>query len=167
MAVWFELEKSDPGIRNFLDSNWSFHDFRYEKIEYIPGKDSVEIFLKYDTMTEGVLLRFKEVHGIHIDAPMDYDTDWLMGSTVLLFEDDSIIWIDDDGWDIHDREQLDEVKKRTTWVEAGRILWAITDADGNPVEMPLNRINQIWNIWGKTEEKYFDLKVFDGDVDDF
>ena len=52
-----------------------------------------------------------------------------MGSTVLLLEDDSIIWIDDDGWDIHDREQLDEVKKRTTWVEAGRILWAITDAD--------------------------------------
>ena len=33
---------------------------------------------------------------------MDYDTDWLMGSTVLLLEDDSIIWIDDDGWDIHD-----------------------------------------------------------------
>lgn len=58
MAVWYELEKSNAGIKNFLDSNWAFHDFRLERIEYILGKDLVEIFLKYDTGTEGVLLRF-------------------------------------------------------------------------------------------------------------
>ena len=32
MAVWYEVEKSQAGIKNFLDSNWSFHDFRIEKI---------------------------------------------------------------------------------------------------------------------------------------
>ena len=43
------------------------------------------------------------------------------------------------------------------------VLWAITDSDGIPIEMPPERIDQVWNVWGKMEEKHFDLKAFDGD----
>lgn len=163
MAVWYEMEKSEKGIENFLDSNWGFHDFRPEKIEYISGKDCVEIFLKYDTMDEGVLLRFAWIHNVHINPNRDYDGEWLSGCITLLLENNNIIWLADDEWGNQTREHLNEVKKYTTWVEAERIFWAITDADGNPVEMPQNRIHQIWNIYGKLEEKHFELQEFHGD----
>ncbi len=163
MAVWFEMEKSEKGIENFLNSNWRFHDFRPERIEYIPGKDCVEIFLKYDTMDEGVLLRFAWIHDVHINIDRDYDAEWLSGSIALLLENNVIIWLDDDGWGDKSREHLSEIKGYTTWVEAERIFWTITDADGNPIEMPQKRIHQIWNTYGKTEEKNFQLQEFHGD----
>lgn len=167
MAVWFELEKTEKGIRDFLESNWDFHDFRLERIEYIPGRDLVEIFLKYDTLAEGVLLRFVGIHDVRIDIQnnCDYDTAWLNGSVVLLLENDSVIWLDDDGWGSSSKEHLDEMKESTTWVEARNVFWAVTDADGNPVEMPSSRINQVWNIYGVKKEKHFELKEFDGDWD--
>ena len=163
MAVWYEMEKSEKGIENFLGSNWEFHDFRLEKLEYIPGKDCIEIFLKYDTMDEGVLLRFVRIHNLHLNTNKDCVTEWLSGSIVLLLENNVIIWLDDDEWGRNTREHLKEAKEYTTWIEAERIFWAITDADGNPVEMPQNRIHQIWNIYGKTEEKHFELQEFHGD----
>ena len=58
MAKWYEVEKTEKGIKEFLECNWEFHDFRAIKIEYVPGMDMVEIFLQYDTGCEGVLLRF-------------------------------------------------------------------------------------------------------------
>lgn len=167
MAVWYEVEKTEKGIDNFLNCNWKFHDFRPERVEYIPGKDLVEIFLKYDTMTEGVLLRFVRVHDVHINTQRDYDAEWLQGSVALLLEDDSIIWLDDDSWRDKSREHLEEIKEYTTWVKAERIIWAVTDADGNPVEMPPDRIDQVWSVYGRTEEKHFELKEFEGDWDGF
>lgn len=163
MAVWYEMEKSEKGIKNFLDSNWSFHDFRTERIEYISEKDYVEVFLKYDTMNESVLLRFTCIHTLHINSYRDYHTAWLNGSVVLLLKNNVIIWLDDDEWGDQTREHLNEVKDSTTWVEAEGIFWAITDADGNPVEMLQNRIHQIWNTFGKIEEKNFELHEFHGD----
>lgn len=167
MAVWFELEKTEKGIRNFLESNWEFHDFRLERIEYNPIKDLVEMFFKYDTMVEGVLLRFVGIHDAHVNIEYhrDYDTAWLSGSVVLLLENDFVIWLDDDGWGDATREHLDEIKKDTTWVEARNVFWAVTDGHGNPVEMPSDRINQVWNIYGMKKEKHFELKEFDGDWD--
>ena len=32
MAVWYEVEKSEAGINDFLDCNWGFHDFRPELV---------------------------------------------------------------------------------------------------------------------------------------
>ena len=75
MAIWYEVEKSQKGIEQFLDSNWGFHDFRLERVEYTPGKDCLEIFLKYDTGEEGVLLRFTWIHDFHICAERDYEVD--------------------------------------------------------------------------------------------
>lgn len=162
MAIWYEVEKSQTGIKNFLDSNWSFHDFRIEKIEYIPSRDMVEMFLKYDTQTEGVLLRFLGVHDVSIAVPDDYEADYIFGCSVFRQENNSLIWLNDE---VNCEEQLDKVKQFATWVKAQRIIWAITDGDGNPIEMPTERIDQVWNIWGKIEEKHFDLKEFDGDWD--
>lgn len=162
MAVWFEVEKSKNGIENFLDSNWGFHDFRIEKIEYVPGKDMVEIFFKYDTMDHGVLLRFVRVHDMHISIQKDYEDDWIMGSTVLILDDGSLIWLDDDWWGKESKEHLDELKTHTTWIESEQIFWAITDANGNPVEMPYERIHQVWVCYGKQEEKHFEFKEFSG-----
>lgn len=77
MAIWYELEKSPGGIRDFLESNWHFHDFRLENIEYTAGKDMVEVFLVYDTGEEGVLLRFAWIHDLHIQTGRDYAADWI------------------------------------------------------------------------------------------
>ena len=38
-------------------------------------------------------------------------------------------------------------------MKAERLFWAVTDAEGNPVEMPQNRMDQVWNVYGVTEEK--------------
>lgn len=165
MAIWFEVQKSKEGIENFLNINWEFHDFRLKKIEYIPGKDLVEIFLKYDTKTEGVLLRFAWIHGVGINTKRDYDAEWMNGSVAILRENNSVIWLDDDTWGDESAEHLDELKKYTTWVEAERIFWAVTDAEGNPVEMPENRIRQTWVTYGKEEEKIFEIQEFTGDWD--
>lgn len=54
------------------------------------------------------------------------------------------------------------MKEHTTWAEAERIFWAVTDENGHPVEMPQNRIHQIWNTYGKIEEKDFELQAFHG-----
>ena len=165
MAVWYEVEKSEKGIKNFLESNWSFHDFRPERVEYVPGKDMVEIFLKYDTGDQGVLLRFTWIQDLHVNIDRDYDAEWLNGSVALLLENNKIIWLDDDGYGEESNEHLDIIKTYTTWVECERIFWAITDANGNPIEMPSDRIDQIWNIYGKEVEKHFDLQEFNGDWD--
>lgn len=163
MPIWYEVEKTEKGFRDFLDSNWSFHDFRPERVTYIPGKDMVEIFLLYDTRDEGVLLRFAWIHGVHINTERDYDAEWLNGSVIIGLDNDSLIWLDDDGWGEHSKEHLDELKQHTTWVEADRLFWAITDANGNPIEMPADRIDQTWEIYGRKEFKHFDLKPFCGD----
>jgi len=163
MDIWFEMEKSKKGITDFLECNWYFHDFRIERIEYKPRKDIVEIFLKYDTMLEGVLLRFIFVHGMHIDTKKrEYCSEWLSGSIVLLLDNHSIIWADDK-WGDESKEHLDEIKENMTWVIAERVFWAITDAKGNPIEMPPNRQHQVWVTYGKKEEKIFELKPFTED----
>ena len=162
MAVWYEVEKSEKGITHFLESNWCFHDFRPEKVEYVPGKDMVEIFLKYDTRDQGVLLRFVWIHDVHINTQRDYDAEWLNGSVAFVLENGSFIWLDD-GWSEDSILHLDKLKTYTTWVEAERIMWAITDADGNPIEMPPERKDQVWNVDGKQIEEHFDLKEFQGD----
>lgn len=165
MAIWYEVKKNETSINNFLDCNWGFHDFRPERVEYVPGKDLVEIFLKYDTMTEGVLLRFAWIHDLHINTQRDYDAEWMYGSQLIISDKGTLIWADVDDWDIENPEKLEECKKFATVVESERLMWAITDADGNPVEMPDDRINQVWESWDKKEEKHFVLDEFTGGWD--
>lgn len=160
MAIWYEVKKNEKSINNFMDCNWGFHDFRPERVEFIPGKDMVEIFLKYDTMTEGVLLRFVWVHDLHVNTQRDYDAEWIYGSELIVTDDGNMVWVDVDDWDINIPQNLEKVKKFATYVEAERLMWAVTDAEGNPVELPEDRINQVWKNWNEVEEKHFELDEF-------
>lgn len=160
MAVWYEVEKTEDGINNFMECNWEFHDFRAERIEYVPGMDMVEIFLKYDTGREGVLLRFAWIKDMHVNTQHDYDAEWIVGSS-LLMKNNTLIWLDDET----SEEDIEETKCYATWVEAERLFWAVTDEEGNPIEMPTERMNQKWNTNGRIEEKHFDLKRFSGKWD--
>lgn len=162
MAIWYELEKSPGGIRDFLESNWHFHDFRLESIEYTAGKDMVEVFLMYDTGEEGVLLRFAWIHDLHIQTGRDYAADWISGSALIQLEDESILWLDCDDFDVGNASQLEEVKRYDTWVEAERLFWAITDGEGNLVDMPQDRIDQTWHTYNEIEHKHFELHEFQG-----
>lgn len=156
MAIWYEVEKTEDGINNFLDCNWGFHDFRAERIEYVPEMDMVEIYLKYDTRKEGVLLRFAWIKDMHINTQHDYDADWIYNSCLFITEKGTLIWVDEDITEL----EFGEVKHFATWVEAERMFWAVTDEEGNLVEMPEERINQEWNIDGKVVKKHFVLKEF-------
>lgn len=161
MAIWYEVEKTEKGINEFMECNWEFHDFRAEKVEYIPGMDMVEIFLRYDCGGQGVLLRFAWIEDMHINTQHDYDAEWIFGSTLLLREKERLIWLDEECTEA----DLEETKRYATWVESERLFFAITDREGNPVEMPEDRIHQVWHTDGKAEEKHFDLKEFTGKWD--
>jgi hypothetical protein len=166
MAIWYEVEKNAQGIHDFLDSNYDFHDFRHERIEYVPGKDMVEIFLKYDTMTEGVLLRFTWIHDMHINTNQDYDADWLCGSTLLILSNGHLLWMDVDQFEGVNEENLEKWKPYSTWVESERIFWAITDGDGNPIDMPANKIEPVRIENDQPQKKCFHLKEFTGEWDE-
>ena len=164
MAVWYEVVKSENGIENFLMSNWGFHDFRPERVSYIPGKDMAEIFLKYDSGTEGVLIRFSGIFAMHTNTDRDYDAEWLNGAVMYILEDGNFIWLDDDSWGDSSFDHLEEIKEYTTWIKSERVFWAITDRNGNPIEMPKDRIDQKWHnsMTNETTEYHFVLRPFTG-----
>lgn len=158
MAIWYMVEQSTQGIKDFMECNWSFHDFRIERVSFIPGKDCVELFLLYDTRKDGVLLRFLNPHGMSVNVDIDYEADWLLGAS-LMKEDDTILWIAADNIDL-DNEYLEDLKKHLTWIQAEKLIWAVSDGNGKPVEMPATRLNQIWNDYGVKIEKHFQFKEF-------
>ena len=49
MSIWYKVNATEQGITDFLDCNWGFHDFRIERVSFIPRSDTCEVFLKYDT----------------------------------------------------------------------------------------------------------------------
>ncbi len=159
MAVWYEVEKNTEGIYNFLECNWCFHDFWIDKIEYHRTEKIVEIFMKYDELKGSVILRFINVRAIGIVIPEgDYDA-WLAGSALVISENGNFTWIAADCTP----EQIEAAKEYATWLEAERIIWAVTDEYGKPAEMPADKIDQDWLIYGKAEHHHFNLKPFSGD----
>lgn len=161
MAIWYEVDQSHQGMKDFMECNWSFHDFRIERVSFLPGKGYVELFLMYDTRKEGVLLRFLNPHGMNVDMDNDYEADWLFGAS-LIKEGNSLFWIAADCID-GDNEYLEDLKKHMTWVQADALIWAVTDSYGSPVECPSTRMDQIWNVYGEKIEKHFRFKKFDHD----
>lgn len=53
MPVWYEVEKSEDGIINFMECNWHFHDFLIGQASYFPAKQMVELLMEYDTPNGG------------------------------------------------------------------------------------------------------------------
>ena len=139
MAVWYKVDKTKSGIKEFMDCNWGFHDFRIEKLSFLPEKDIVEVFLKYDTDKEGILLHFIGVRGVTVYAGGDYLTDWIIESTLLLRERNTLQWIPGN----HVTPEEMDQGMPLTWVESDELVWAVTDGEGNPIAMPNERLKQL------------------------
>ena len=162
MAIWYEVEHSEKGIHNFMECNWHFHDFKIERVHYLTDSHTVELFLKYDELEGSVILRFICVHSmnlsVHVDMGWTYD---IMGSVLLLLENGQFLWIDDDSWGDQSMDHIEELKKESSWIQAERLIWATTDSNGNPTELPADKIDQSWSIYGRIEHHHFDLTPFD------
>jgi hypothetical protein len=78
----------------------------------------------------------------------DYD-DYLMGTVLTLSDDNNLLWLADDSYP---QEQANEIQKYATWIKSNQIIWAVTDQNGNPAEMPDNKINQIWQLMVKSNK---------------
>ena len=163
MAIWYEVEHSEKGIHNFMECNCHFHDFTIERVNYLPDSYTAELFLKYDELEGSVILRFIGVHSMNINIQVDMGwTSDIMGSVLLLLENGQLLWIDDDSWGDQSMDHIEELKKESSWIQAERLIWATTDSNGNPTELPADKIDQTWNIYGKIEHHHFDLTPFDG-----
>lgn len=160
MAIWYEVEKTEAGIYNFMEGNWHFHDFRIEKIEYIQEMSMVNYLLIYDDEKHGVILKFDNVSGLGIRVCDDYLTDYLYGCKCVI-KDGHFFWYDAEDLKPGD---INTIKRYCNWVECERIYWAVTDGYGTPTEMPDDRIDQVWNVWGKTEYHHFDFPEYKGPV---
>ena len=162
MAIWYEVEHSEKGIRNFMDCNWHFHDFTIERVNYLPDSCTAELFLKYDELEGSVILRFVNVRSMNVNIQVN--TGWIndiVGSVLLLLENGQLLWIDDDRWKDQSIDHIEELKKESSWVQAERLIWAITDSNGNPTELPAGKIDQTWDIYGKIEHHHFELTPLD------
>lgn len=82
------------------------------------------------------LLRFVWVHDLHVNTQRDYDAEWIYGSELIITDDGNMVWVDVDDWDINIPQNLEKVKKFATYVEAERLMWAVTDAEGNAILKP-------------------------------
>ena len=84
MAVWYQVEKTEEGLQQFLKSNCEFHDYRIERVDYHAAEDYTDVYLAYDTGTEGVLIRFLGMIRLTIPLGRLYAGAWLSGTTVFL-----------------------------------------------------------------------------------
>ncbi len=163
MAIWYEVEHSKKGIHNFMECNWHFHDFKIERVNYLPDDShTAELFLKYDELEGSVILRFVNVRSMNINIKVDmgYIGD-IMGSVLLLLDNGQFLWIDDDSWGDQSIDHIEELKKESSWIQAERLIWATTDCNGNPADLPADKIDQTLCIYGKIEHHHFDLTPYD------
>lgn len=163
MAIWYEVAKSNFGIKTFMDCNCGFHDYAIERAYYSAENNSAELFLKYDELEGSVIVRFLNVHDMHIVCKDNYGLPDPIQGSVLLLDDDQFLWIDNDKWGQHSSAHVDELKQENSWIQAERIIWAVTDQNGLPTEMPSYKIDQVWSIWGKTETRHFNLTPYKED----
>ena len=161
MPIWYEVEHSKAGIYNFMECNWHFHDFKIERVCYLSDENTTELFLKYDELENSIILKFINVQAMNIAVKVNFCcTDEIMGSVLLLTENGHLLWIDNDSCGDKSEQHIEELKKDSSWIRAERIIWAVTDKHGNPTEMPANKIDQTWNVYGKTEHHHFDLTPY-------
>ncbi len=161
MSVWYEVEKSVNGMRDFMECNWRFHDFKIQSAVYDPEKRNAELFLKYDMNKGSVFLRFIGVHSMRLSVEAEYGYQTEIEESVLFLQNGRFLWVD--GTDCPEEIEfvIDNIKKYNSFVETERIVWAVCDETGTPAEMPLEKIDQVWNIYGKTEYHHFNLTPCD------
>ena len=82
---------------------------------------------------------------------------YIEGSVLLLTKKGEFIWIADDSWGDQSMKHIKKLKKDSTWIQAERLIWATTDKDGIPTELPADKIDQTWHIYGEIKHRHFDL----------
>lgn len=158
MAVWYEVLHTEKDILNFMECNSHFHDFKIERVSYNPDSNIAELFLKYDELEGSVILRFVGVCSMNVNIQVEFgDADEIAGSVLLLTEKGQFIWIAEDSWGDKSMEHIEELKQSSSWIQAERLIWATTDKEGKPTELPADKIDQTWDIYGKIEHHHFDL----------
>jgi hypothetical protein len=94
MAIWYEVEKTENGIYNFMECNSCFHDFKIVRADYDPENDhTLELFLLYDELEGSIILRFIDVHNMHIN--MDCSLGWpddIWESVLIILENSHFLW---------------------------------------------------------------------------
>lgn len=161
MAIWYEVENSDFGIQSFLDCVSHFHDYKISRVSYNDEDYSAEVFFKYDETEGSLLVRFLGVSNMSVTANVRYwSADDICGAVLMRLENGNMLWIDDDRFGDDSFDHTDELKKDSSWIEAERIIFSVTDENGDPAEMPDYMIDQTWNIYGKIEYHHFDFKPY-------
>ena len=97
------------------------------------------MFLEYDDPREGVFLRFLGVRDFGIVPGNWYEDAYLWGATLAFAGDGGLVWLSDE---LFREETIEGLKDRTCWVRADRIIWAISNADGEPGEMPSGKLTR-------------------------
>ena len=158
MAIWYEVEHSESGIYNFMECNSRFHDFKIARVSYDPDRYTVELFLLYDELERSIILRFINVQEMYVSMENSFGfMNEIEGSVLLLTENGQFLWITDDIWGDQSKDHIEELKEEASWVQAERIIWAMTDSRGLPSELPADMIDQTWMIYGKEEHHHFEL----------
>ena len=121
--------------------------------------------IKYDEKKGSVMVRFLNVHGMHIlfEAEYGYRED-ILGSVLLLFKNGQFLWIADDAWGEQSAARVEELKTAASWVQAERIVWAVTDTNGEPADIPPDKIDQVGTVWGREERHHFDLTPYQENI---
>ncbi len=165
MVIWYKVEKDKEDFQNFLDCNWAFHDYRIEHVNYSSKEDCVELFLLHDTGKNGAILRFVGLGSFHVIPHHDYRADWLDGSQLFIDEYKYIVWIASDDCDVSTVEAQRQSMSELTFVEANKLHWAFTDGEGNPIEIPEDRMYETREDRnGVLHQHHFDLRpLYDSD----
>lgn len=145
MAVWYEVERTERGIADFMECNRKFRDFRIERITFVAEDDTCEIYLKHATCAGGLVLRFSELCDMFIRVDGDYLESWLAGATLLVRKNGVIRWIAAGNV----AEDALQDCAFATWVESHRLTWAITDAEEQPAEIQAQQLHGYWNTGSK------------------
>lgn len=159
MAVWYTADASEAGRKAFLDFHRRFCGFRIGHAVTDAEQQQTDLFLQYDAY-RGVLLRFLGVTGVHI--PPEKPTDaWIAGASLIQAEEGFLIWYDCDEMDYGNEKDREKILQEACWICAAKLIWAVTDAAGNPVEMPEDRLDQTWEDYAVTTHHHFEFVPYE------
>ena len=154
MDNWYRIDSTSEDAKDPLTMFWEFHDFRLWSFSYSPGEDVIDAILEYGSHDMKVHIRFIDLRGFNLCATQNYEADWYEGNTISIDDDDgNIFWIDVDWF-----KQGDAASEFDTWVKREKLVYAILDKNGEPIEIPDGIKNQTWRSYNYKTHKYDEIE---------
>ena len=152
--VWYKVIKDNNYYATCLDIFCGLHDYRISHIYYDLANNTLYICLRYDTDTEGVLLKFIDVVDFHIHPEDDYEIAWLFGATIQFNDkNNTFFWYESD-----DDISIDEVKRSSmNWIESQEIHFAWLDKENQMIPLTEERLNPICHILNYETMEYEEI----------